>query len=727
MKNILLVLLLGFLAQTGMAQDCAEKMKAARNSKASGNFRLAIKQFQAAKSDCGEARAVEIEREIVDVFDKIDSLKKVAERDRLKANLALEYAKIQQGIAQQKEAEADKQRRIARQALDSVQVLLDTVQVLIAKGRELQNTFADSSTAAYLYKTGLSHFSYDTITQARDYQNALTYFALARFLKPNDTLTYLVHAAQKGIEAEADFRAGKLDEAQAHYDSIMLLLAFIQKESGFEQQRLQQIKTVDSLYRNFKLKNRVAAEAVTLEGNWWTLPEDLQQYSNLKNIVFVSNEFNFRQLPLVLTQLPGLVSMTFDQCINVRTLREWKQVPGLKQLIVSNNQNLYTLGNLSDLAQLQYLTISQCPALTFVEGCHQLKFFATENSPQLRVNRLLQENNGIQELQLADLPDNTLKIDHLLDLEVLSLARMKTTTLTGLDKNERLKRLKMNQLDQLSSFVPPVQLEEIKIDNCDGLTSIDQWKPSDRLTKIALYDNAQLERMPDWRNYPNLKELLIQNDNELKRIYGTKTLKGVERIYIINNPNLITNSVHAGFGFEWGVNISSVKLEFEHRRRVRLANGRPDLGFKAVGLYARKDFDYQTVGPSRKADGYIAGVAINYYSPFWVYTGAGMGVGHFQSRFSDNTSSTTTNLVWINNLGAQFAPPFLKKDKMSLNMDLYTVFVKKDYYILPSFGLTYYHTLGMHPKTYFVRPGDARKKIYQKGADPEVNKVIQQF
>lgn len=727
MKKILLCCFLAFFAQISVAQDCDEKLKIARATKASGNLRLALKQFQAAKGDCKEDLGDDIEKEIFDIFEKIDSLKGVAEYDRRKAQSALLYAINAKAAETKSRVEAERSRQIAAEALDSIRILLGTVQTLIAKGRELQNTFADSSTAQYLYKTAIQHFNYDTITQTRDYQNALTYFALARFLQPSDTLAHFVRASQHGIYAEQRFIAGDLDSARFHYDSVLFFLRAIPWESKFERKRLGQIAHVDSLFRSFKTKYREGQDVVDLKGDWWTLPEKMADYQAVKNIRFVDNQFNFNHLPGVLTQMPNVVSVTFDQCINLRILKNWSHLPNLKQLIVRNNQNLYALNNLDQLPTLQRLTIDNCPALTWVEGCCELRFFETRTSPQVRLARLLQENNNLLELRLADLRDDTIRINNLKLLEILSLSRMRTSRLDGLDQNTHLKSLAIDQLSNLTYFAPPVQLQSVRINNCDSLSSITNWKPSDQLTEIYLYENNKLHQMPDWRNYPNLKTLLIQNDNELKRIYGTKSLREAEHIYIINNPDLITNSVHVGFGFEWGVNVSSVKLEYEHRRRTsfsRLNRDRlADLGFKAVAAYAWKDFDYITPAPRRTSEGYLAGAVINYYSPLWVYTGAGLGVGRFTSRFSDNTSTSSTHLVWINNLGAQFAPPFLKKDKMSINMDLYTVFVKRDYYILPSFGLTYYHTLGMHRNAHFIRKGDARRYIWVDGKKREIGKI----
>jgi hypothetical protein len=102
-----------------------------------------------------------------------------------------------------------------------------------------------------------------------------------------------------------------------------------------------------------------------------------------------------------------------------------------------------------------------------------------------------------------------------------------------------------------------------------------------------------------------------------------------------------------------------------------------------------------------------------YYSPSYIFAGIGLGVGRLPYIFPNSgTSQSAAKLVWMNNVGLQFAPYFLLKDKMSLTMDLYTFFDNyTTYYILPSFGITYFHTLGMNSKTVFYRSSDQRRNL----------------
>ena len=156
-----------------------------------------------------------------------------------------------------------------------------------------------------------------------------------------------------------------------------------------------------------------------------------------------------------------------------------------------------------------------------------------------------------------------------------------------------------------------------------------------------------------------------------------------------------TVSCHAGFGFDWGVRPSSVKVEFERRRSFSSHRTAGDLGYKLLGIYSAKFFNSAATIEKRQTEGWIGGIAVNYYSPYRFYYSVGVGAGFFKNLYPSQPGARSRNFVWINHLGYQFAPYFLRKDKLSLNMDLYTIFSDfSSYNMLPSFGLTYYRTLG---------------------------------
>ncbi len=92
MKKILFFLSI-LLSISAHAQNCAEKIKAAKASTVAGNYRLALSQFSAAASDCGPERSAEIQREILGIYDKIEALKKQADDAKAAALRNLETGK----------------------------------------------------------------------------------------------------------------------------------------------------------------------------------------------------------------------------------------------------------------------------------------------------------------------------------------------------------------------------------------------------------------------------------------------------------------------------------------------------------------------------------------------------------------------------------------------------------------------------------------------------------
>ncbi len=114
MKKVLIFLSI-LLPMSVNAQNCAEKIKAAKASKSAGNYRLALSQFSAAASDCGPEKSAEIQREILDIYDKIDDLKKQADNAKVAVlqNLAMAQEAIEIALAEKEKAEVAEKRAIA--------------------------------------------------------------------------------------------------------------------------------------------------------------------------------------------------------------------------------------------------------------------------------------------------------------------------------------------------------------------------------------------------------------------------------------------------------------------------------------------------------------------------------------------------------------------------------------------------------------------------------------
>lgn len=128
MKKLLPLAFLLILSTPAFMQDCSGKIKSGQASKAAGNFRLALAQFTAAASSCGESRRPEIEKEILDIYDKIDSLKNEAEKAKTRAEKAEKIAKRETEKSQKEKERAEiekKSAEIAKAISDSLLVIVN--------------------------------------------------------------------------------------------------------------------------------------------------------------------------------------------------------------------------------------------------------------------------------------------------------------------------------------------------------------------------------------------------------------------------------------------------------------------------------------------------------------------------------------------------------------------------------------------------------------------------
>ncbi|MFN0035189.1 MAG: hypothetical protein ACKVUS_08985 [Saprospiraceae bacterium] len=709
----------------------------ARQYKAAGDYSNAFFAADAAMRYSGISSTDKYEAEALkqEIFLKINQLRDEAEKAKKEAIEAAEEAKRLAGVA-------DKERGIAQRAKieayiqrDRAERARDTLAILAQKGKELEQTFSSGSAYDTLYQRGLRHFAFNTLEQSRDYENALTYFALARFLKPSDPLRYLVDASQIGIKAEADFLAGNLDSAEFRYKLIILKADSAKHEHGFEEDRIKQIEEVRGKYKAFtQRRGEKDTGPAVLVGNWWTLPHEFGAYQNIEDLTFRDNPSNFKKFPTVLGKFQQLKSLSFINCPNARHLTDWKRLIHLKSLTLRENANLYAIEKLGK-DSLSSLSIDGCPALTLIQGCENLTQLSIQRSPQARVSKLLEKNRYLSKLELADLTEGSLNIDSLKVLQSLSLARMKASNLQGLKDIGQLQELKIDELDNLGTFEPPGKVSAVYISHCHALDSLNHWPASVSLTKLVLFENNGLKTVPNWRLFPNLNTLLIQSNQSLTRIPRTRALKNLDRAYLLNNPKLRTNSLQVGFGLDWDVRVSSLKIEFEHRRRMQLKMFKnQDFGLKGVASYIWKNF--YTPSPSvvkHNTEGWVLGGVLTYYSPYLIYTGLGIGYANLYSLFTDQSGQRTQHFVWINTIGVQLAPRLwrrnlLRKDKLSLNMDLYTIsnddkFISRDYFIHPSFGLTYHITLDLHKNTNFLRINESRKHTFFKGKKVRVENL----
>jgi formylglycine-generating enzyme required for sulfatase activity len=126
MKKLLLLFTM-LLPVLAFSQDCSGKIKAAQASKTAGNYRLALAQFTAAASSCGESRRAEIEKEILDIYDRIEKLKDEALVARNLAKTEADKAKASEKIAADALSGVQKANLKAQAVLDSLNIVLDNL------------------------------------------------------------------------------------------------------------------------------------------------------------------------------------------------------------------------------------------------------------------------------------------------------------------------------------------------------------------------------------------------------------------------------------------------------------------------------------------------------------------------------------------------------------------------------------------------------------------------
>ena len=697
------------------------------------NFRQAINDYSTAMVHC-EDKTEEASNKIIFAFERIEALKKSAEAARKEANANFIKARIA-------EINERNQREIALIQKDSVQQLkskadslyenlkeeTEKVKYLIDKGQSLEKTFSTDSTYQFLFKTGLNYFKFDTISQSRDYYNALTYFALARFLKPNDILDKLIKVTEHGKKADEFFFNGELEPAKANYQKIINTLTSSGFESKYEKWRIKHIKEVAELFSTFSKK--YASNPTTnieLKGNWWTIPNSFRVFQKISSIDFIENDMNFKIMPKVLSQLGNLKHLKFQNCKNIVTLNDWTDFSYIQSIHLTDNPSLNVIEKLETIPTLNQIEINNCTSLTTILGAKKLLTFSIEACPFADISEILSDNKGITKLTIADLENmESINSENMPSLKHMNLSNIKINKLNGLNKNIRLDSLKLDNLDNLKSISLPSHLRTIYLKNCREFEGFENWEASNNLQKVIIVNNSKISKLPVWSKYPNIERTLIQDNANLKHLGGVRDLTKAENILIINNPKVISNSINLTFTLNQNL-FKRINIEFEHRRPI----GSYDVGFK-VGTLLENKFSTVELGAV-------------YYLPLNGYIGAGVGLLKNQFNkygyrdttiinpnlfsFIVDTYTTNTpsyNFIYVLNFGIQLSPRFLKHDKIALSGAFRSD--SFEYVRRINVGVTYFHFFGFNKKTNFIRPFDNRKRIKLNKRKQAIDNLVNSF
>ncbi len=641
-----------------------------------------------------------------DFFASIDRLRQQADADKTEAETQRAKAEIARLLAEEK-------GKALRIKSDSLSRYIDSVKIFIQKSDDLSRAFTDRDAYDHFRKLGEKHFEWDLLAQKRDYEGALAYFALARFFCPEDhVLHHTIAASQNGTRAETHFWAGRLDSAKHFYEAAARDVDgsgspfFV---ADFERKRLAEIAETEKVFADFLQKNDPAQTvSAVLEGNWWTVPAAFGGFQKLETLEIRGWPSNFDRFPSAFEGLQNLKKLTVADCPNLRNLPDWSTFERAEQVVLQGNSSLFAV-HFEKIAALRSLEIDACTALTFVDGSGDLTELRLKKSPHVRASALLAANLALRSIEMADVREAELNLGGFKNLESLNLAQLEVEKIEGLSSSDRLGSIDATNLKKVRSIELPKNLRSIKISNC-GLETL-SLPPSEGLEKVSILRAENLRFLPHWSRYPNLRALHVYECGKVRRAPRTKGLKNLEEVVLVNNTRIRTHSLSGGFGLDWDVQPSSFKIEYEWRRSIGRTVG--DIALRGSLVAASKRFHFDSSENYVRSLGQMAILAVTYYSPYRFYFSIGVGPGRFE-RFRTNANAAPTgHTIWVNSLGYQLAPYFLRKDKLSVNMDLYTIFAKRpfstDYNILPSLGLTYYKTLSMGRKTHFLRPSDGRR------------------
>jgi DNA repair exonuclease SbcCD ATPase subunit len=136
MKKIALTISLLFLGMAAHTQSCAEMLAAAEKAERAGQFRSAIQKYNAAARRCGPSRAAEIDAKVLGVFDKIEALKKRAEKAEKDAQIEAERARTAEKDAQDKAQELSEALVEIKQQKAATDSVLTIVRAEQAKNKQ---------------------------------------------------------------------------------------------------------------------------------------------------------------------------------------------------------------------------------------------------------------------------------------------------------------------------------------------------------------------------------------------------------------------------------------------------------------------------------------------------------------------------------------------------------------------------------------------------------------
>lgn len=558
MKNSYRLHLTGLISLliTGLyAQPCPDiniLLKKADSLLIAEEYRASIGKLTIARDRCpGWAR--EIDTLILIVFQSIEKKRDEAEKAEQEAIKARERARVEQ-----KKAEAAK--NLAEELLKSLQIAKDSLQNSANRTDQLQKALSDKNALQYIWQQANSSFRYDPWLIRRNYQNALTYFALTNFLERNDKVEQMIHSCQSGLHADAAFRAGELDTAEVYYQKVINILTGINQDAEYEKLRLHHIEVVRLLEKQYRDTMSAVPNELVLSGNWWTIPRSFYTIQSVTRLTLHQNPAIREDWPFLLQAFAQLESVRILNCPNLTRLQYWSSISDLANLEIIDNDDLEILDSLDQLRQLSGLHIignSRLKSISGLSGLHNLKIVDVRQNKRLSAVGDLSPLQSIQQLTLTDIEDQkTLNLTGFHELKNLNIDRLpRLWHIRGLENLPELKSLTISHtavspgIGKLSGLDA---LTELSLTGNDSLTSLAELDKLPALQKIRIDSNYYLTRLPVWRKFPGLQEITLRDNVHIHRFHSLYPLKKLKKAEVKGNKHLFLTTVGIAPGWIFG-------------------------------------------------------------------------------------------------------------------------------------------------------------------------------
>lgn len=222
--------------------------------------------------------------------------------------------------------------------------------------------------------------------------------------------------------------------------------------------------------------------------------------------------------------------------VNYRYLEDisaLRQVPALKGLMLEKSDSLGDYSPLTALADLEWLKIEsgKLESLDFIGSMEKLISLSVEGS-RIRDLELLKGHAGLTFLALRNNPeiDDYSVIGELEGLEELTLEMGHGGILPSFRKLERLERLSLKDVEDLSPLEDAGSVISLFLDHCSGaqLEAISAMKELDTLEIHGFSTAADsldpLTEMPKLTSF-NLQNVVI--DSDIRRVFDISSLKSL--------------------------------------------------------------------------------------------------------------------------------------------------------------------------------------------------------